>query len=461
MPDQWSQYAVSQSAPPPSTDQWAQYAEQPSGPNGGTAPTYADEAKLGAHLVSEGAKGFLSSLNPASVIKGLSDTFQHPMETLRSLDPDNLVRLLKKSSDEGLSPEELDGLAHGLGGLGAQALLTHAAPAAVEALPKAPAALGQAAGATATALKGAAQGIAEGHKGVNRLAVPVVAGVATAIPGVGHILGPTIEGLYDAYQAVKGAKGALAERSAQQALDAKLAETNAAIEAHRVANPPITPDPNYTSAPPVPVIKPLASDTVQQLRDQLQAKIAARTQQNAPRTPPSLGNSAPAIAGPIEPIRGPLPSGRVVGGPNNVPATPAAREFFERTKEGEYKAPEAIPSAETAEPAKELSAPEFENRAGVADRTAIVAKKNDLFKTVAEFDSPEGQTELQKLAQQQGISRAKDGGYKKFSPATLEGIRARLFPEASADPIIEKPSSDVDIDYSNLLKESIARLRKK
>lgn len=105
-----------------------------------------------------------------------------------------------------------------------------------------------------------------------------------------------------------------------------------------------------------------------------------------------------------------------------------------------------------------MTSQEFENRAWVADRAVQIAKKDGVFKDVTEFDSPEGQAKLQKIAGAE-VSRNKAGNYKQFSPTTVEGIRARLFPEASGDPI--KPASDKDVDYSEALQASIARLRKK
>lgn len=229
---------------------------------------------------------------------------------------------------------------------------------------------------------------------------------------------------------------------------------DAAAAAHRAANPPVALDPNYSSAAPVQgPVNPIVPS-------------AATNRAMGPQGPPpairpagpTLGNSAPPVQGPIEPIYQGLPSGRQVGGPKNVPAE--TKDLFDRTQTGEYHPTAETKAAEPAPP-KELTSPEFENRAGVAARAAAVAKKGDMFKTSAEFDSTAGQTKLQKIAQQQGISRAKDGGYKKFSPETIEGIRARLFPGSSDEPISQSSSNDLETDYSNLLQESLARLKKK
>lgn len=291
---------------------------------------------------------------------------QHALD---NLDPDKALGWVKKIHDQGgMSEEDQHDLIRTITSLGAQALLAKAGGSAVEnpeaisdAAAKVKSAAGTAADVTGTAIKGAAQSVKEAHTGVAKLAVPAIAATASTIPGIGHALGPAIEGLYDTYHAVKGATGALAERAAQKVLDAKLAETQAAIDAHRAANPPQAYDPNYTSASPVSGPIDITDDERLAIKQALADKIAARQAPPPEPTAPRVSQAEkagvtlapePAKAQPpinltdeeraalkqalSEKIAARQAPGPVVAAPpKNTPAE--TKTFFDKTATGEFK----------------------------------------------------------------------------------------------------------------------------
>lgn len=110
--------------------------------------------------------------------------------------------------------------------------LTEAATASGDAVKNAAATAG-------TALKGAAQGVAEANKrGFNNPAHGAAI-AAAQVPVVGHPLAAIIEATNTAVGAVKGARNALAERATQNASEAAAADLDARLAAQR-ANPRIS-----------------------------------------------------------------------------------------------------------------------------------------------------------------------------------------------------------------------------
>lgn len=255
---------------------------------------------------------------PANILHMLTaqgpEAKYNAQHALDSIDPSVILPSLKKAIQE----NDLDTVAGHISDLAIQAALAKAGPSAVESAPAAEEALGAAGNLAKTGAQGAVAAVKA--KPFAPTGAVIGGGAASRMLGMGYHEGAlAVEGGHAAYQAIKGAREAIANARAQAASDAAVAEQRANPRTSLADQAGIVPEaPSY---PPVEV----SAEELTRLRNEQAARIAARK-------PPPEPVKAAAPPKPEPPPRIPLWKRTAV--PTEEPSSVTVQDILQKPSVG-------------------------------------------------------------------------------------------------------------------------------